>query len=56
MDVPADAPFADEIAWLSAAGVSTGTDVGGGRREFRPSEPVTRAAMAAFLHRVDALG
>ena len=56
VDVPADAPFADEIAWLSAAGVSTGTDVGGGRREFRPSEPVTREAMAAFLHRADALG
>ena len=50
-DVPAGAPFATEIAWLASVGISTGTDVGGGVKEFRPTESVRREAMAAFLHR-----
>jgi len=29
--------------------------VGGGRRTFAPTSPVSREAMAAFLHRADAL-
>ena len=51
VDVPTGAPFSKEIAWLAAQGISTGTDVGGGRKEFRPAESVTREAMAAFLYR-----
>ena len=50
-DVTATDPFATEIAWLPTAGIATGTDVGGGRLEFRPDELVTREAMAAFLYR-----
>ena len=60
LTVPEPYPFSDltaadrwatEIAWLPTAGISTGTDVGGGRKEFRPDEPVSREAMAAFLYR-----
>ena len=50
LDVAADHPFAAEIAWLAETGISQGTAVPGGR-EFRPAEPVTREAMAAFLYR-----
>ena len=55
-DVPTTAPFYREIAWLASAGISTGTDVGGGVKEFRPAESVRREAMAAFLHRAAAVG
>jgi S-layer homology domain len=57
---PATSPFADvapaaehyrEMAWLSAAGVSTGWAVDG-RREYRSLQPVARDAMAAFLERL----
>jgi hypothetical protein len=51
VDVATDAPFYREISWLAEQGITTGTDVGGGRREFRPAESVTREAMAAFLYR-----
>ena len=44
-----------DVAWLAGAGISTGTDLGGGRFEFRPTAPVSRQAMAAFLHRLDAV-
>src|SRR5450830_1705492 len=50
-DLTPSAPFYTEIAWLASKGISTGTDVGGGNKEFRPAEPVSREAMAAFLHR-----
>lgn len=46
-DVPAGHPFRTEIAWLSATGITTGDADGG----FRPSAPVSRGAMAAFLYR-----
>ncbi len=48
VDVPPGAPFATEIAWLAARGISTGWSDG----TFRPSEPVTREAMAAFMYRL----
>ena len=54
-DVPADHPFATEVAWLASAGISTGSAVGDGTFEFRPSEVVRREAMAAFLYRARAL-
>ena len=55
VDVDPASPFAAPIAWLAATGISTGTDMGGGRRTFAPTSPVSREAMAAFLHRADAL-
>jgi Tol biopolymer transport system component len=50
-DVPTSHVFYDEIVWLAQSGVSTGYDVPGGK-EFRPSQPVLREQMAAFLHRL----
>ena len=50
VDVPTSHPFYAEIAWLHEQGISTGTVTPAGL-EFRPDEPVTRQAMAAFLHR-----
>jgi hypothetical protein len=47
-DVPVDHPFFWDIQWLAATGISTGYDDG----TFRPDEPVSRQAMAAFLHRM----
>lgn len=44
-DVPADHAFAEEIRWLSGHGVTSGT-------LFRPGDPVSRGAMAAFLYRL----
>ena len=47
-DVPANAQFAKEIAWLKAQGISKGWPDG----TFRPLTPMNRDAMAAFLHRL----
>lgn len=52
-DVPASSAFYKEISWLADQGISTGWDAGGGRKVFRPYEPITRDAMAAFLYRFD---
>lgn len=49
-DVPPGAPFHTEITWLADQGISTGWLVGG-RREYRPVQPINRDAMAAFLYR-----
>ncbi|WP_448610222.1 S-layer homology domain-containing protein [Geodermatophilus sp. URMC 60] len=46
-DVPASAPFCAEITWLAAQGITAGYADGG----FHPAAPVSRQAMAAFLHR-----
>jgi hypothetical protein len=51
-DVPVTHPFFDEIEWLAAMGVISGYSDG----TFRPSVPVSRQGLAAFLHRLDALG
>lgn len=51
IDVSRDYPFAKQIIWLSREGISTGWDVGGGERAFKPLSPISREAMAAFLHR-----
>jgi|GEM_PF-794978 len=48
-DVATSHPFCGEIAWLKAAGISTGYPDG----TFRPAAPVNRDAMAAFLYRVE---
>jgi hypothetical protein len=47
-DVPASHPFCSEITWMRNTGVSTGFSDG----TYRPSIPVTRQAMSAFLYRV----
>ena len=46
-DVPASHPFCGEIAWLKAQGIAGGYADG----TFRPSAPVARDAMAAFVYR-----
>ncbi len=50
-DVPFGHPFFDEIELLAASGISTGWEENDGTFTFRPSLPVTRQAMAAFLAR-----
>lgn len=47
-DVPVGTQFDQEIRWLADRGVSTGWDDG----TFRPVEPISREAMAAFLYRL----
>lgn len=49
-DVPPDHVFADDIAWLATTGITQGRDDG----TYGLNDPVTRGAMAAFLHRYDA--
>jgi hypothetical protein len=44
--------FAQDIVWMAEAGISNGWSVGGGLREYRPSLPVVRESMAAFLYRL----
>ena len=50
-DVPTSSEFYTEIAWLAANQISTGDDGG----TFRPTSPVSRQAMAAFLMRAATL-
>lgn len=53
-DVGVDHPFAPEISWLAQVRISNGWyDRETGTSSFRPSEPITRDAMAAFIHRFD---
>ena len=51
-DVPAGSAYCGSIAWLADAGITSGTASGG----FAPLAPVTRAAMAAFLYKLDSGG
>jgi hypothetical protein len=46
-DVPTDSQFHNAIAAIRGAGITTGFPDGG----YHPNEPVTRAAMAAFMSR-----
>jgi hypothetical protein len=46
-DVGVSHPFRTEVEWLADAGIAGGYDGG----TFRPSNPVSRQAMAAFLYR-----
>ena len=50
-DVPRSHAFADEIAWMSQRGITTGYDDG----TYRPGAPVTRQAMSAFMRRLDGI-
>lgn len=47
-DIPTNHQFYKEIAWLSSKGITTGYPDG----TFRPKDPVSRAAMAAFFYRM----
>ena len=46
-DVPPGHTFATDIAWMANTGVAKGYNDGG----YHPNDPVTRQAMAAFIHR-----
>jgi hypothetical protein len=48
VDVGPPHPFRHEISWMAQAEVASGY----GDRRFRPAAPVTRQAMASFLHRM----
>ncbi|WP_298454643.1 alpha-L-arabinofuranosidase C-terminal domain-containing protein [uncultured Cellulomonas sp.] len=50
-DVRPTDDFAEAIAWVEEADVANGYPDG----TFRPATPISRQAMAAFLHRFDAL-
>ena len=50
-DVDASHVFADDIAWLAFTGISTGYEREDDYLDFRPSQPVLREQMAAFLYR-----
>lgn len=50
-DVPTSSPFYTAIEWMSSSGISTGTPQGVGKPLYKPGDPVSRAAMAAFLYR-----
>jgi len=54
-DVPLNAGTAAAIDWMFVTGVSTGTTQPSGLPLYRPTIPVSRQAMAAFLFRVDNL-
>lgn len=60
--VPTASPFADvrpgqkfyrEIAWMSQAGLSTGSKQSSGKPRYQPKQGVSREAMAAFLQRLN---
>ena len=46
--VPTTHPFHDQVGWLADTGISTGYGDG----TFRPGDPVSRGAMAAFMQRL----
>lgn len=50
-DVPHSHTFYKEISWLAQEKISTGYANGNGTWSFRPSQPVLREQMAAFLYR-----
>jgi Tol biopolymer transport system component len=47
-DVPANHQFFTDVEWMAAFGISTGNPDG----TYRPTSPVSRSAMAAFLYRL----
>jgi len=51
-DVPTTATSAAAINWMSLNNISTGTFQPGGLPLYKPADPVSRQAMAAFLFRV----
>lgn len=54
-DVPTTASTAAAIDWMKSTGISTGTTQPSGLPLYKPADPVSRQAMAAFLYRMDHL-
>ncbi|MDR7189095.1 hypothetical protein J2Y46_001918 [Microbacterium sp. BE35] len=52
VDLSTDHVFYKQVAWLASTKISVGWPIDATRSEFRPSAPVTRDVMAAFLHRM----
>ena len=50
-DVPSSSSYYQSIEWMSNAGISTGTPQPTGKPLYKPTDPVSRQAMAAFLYR-----
>jgi len=50
-DVAPAHPFYDEIEWMAAEGITTGTPASP-QPLYKPSSSVSRAAMSAFMHRL----
>ena len=51
-DVPLDAAAAAAVKWMKDTGISTGTAQPSGLPLYKPVDPVSRMAMAAFLYRL----
>ncbi len=51
-DVPLSASTAAAIEWMKTSGISTGTAQPSGLPLYKPADPVSRQAMAAFLYRL----
>ena len=51
-DVPLDAAAAAAVKWMKDTGISTGTVQSVGLPLYKPIDPVSRQAMAAFLYRL----
>jgi hypothetical protein len=47
-DVATGSTFFTEIEWMASEAITEGFEDGG----YHPGEPVTRAAMSAFMHRL----
>ena len=54
-DVSTGQQFYKEMSWLAENGISTGWTEAGGARSYRPLQPISRDAMAAFLFRLNSL-
>lgn len=54
-DVGPSNQFFVQVEWLASVGITTGTAQPDGSVRFLPATPVSRQAMAAFLHRFTAL-
>ncbi len=52
-DVPIDSSPSAAIAWMKDTAISTGTVQPSGLPLYKPAEPVSRQAMAAFLYRLE---
>ncbi|MCC5953625.1 MAG: S-layer homology domain-containing protein [Acidimicrobiia bacterium] len=52
-DVDGSSPFFTPVQWMAESGLSLGTPQGTGKPLYKPVDPVSRQAMAAFLYRFD---
>ncbi|GAA1614140.1 Ig-like domain repeat protein [Leucobacter chromiireducens] len=52
-DVQPGDKFYNEITWMYAEKISTGTKQASGKPKFMPKSQITREAMAAFMYRVE---